>query len=448
MKRRTWLIAAVTTFVMLAGASGVLASSVGESIVDTTAPEGSVALAPGASGQITINLTVKGDQDGTATFTVYRDWTLSGGVFTGRDPQTFSVPARKAQDPDTTFSIPGTVTVDPAQPSGAYTLTVGAFDITNSNTTGAKLGGGQKSSYTVTVESVSPQPADTTAPVTTATVSGAQGLNGWYTSDVQVTLSAADNEGGSGVKSTEYSIDGGATWLAYTSPFTVSAEGTTGLTFRSTDNAGNQETPSAQPLEIKIDKTAPQVALSLPGIGAYVLRSAQTASWSTTDGVSGIAGADSGSLVIDTGSVGAKTLTLPAGFASDQAGNQSAAVSAQYSVVYNFRGVLQPINNDGSSVFKLGSTVPVKFQLTDAAGAYVSDATATITVAKVSNGIVGTELEAVSTAAATTGNAFRYDTVAQQYIFNLATKPLSAGTWQLRIVLNDGTAKTVRISLR
>jgi hypothetical protein len=43
---------------------------------------------------------------------------------------------------------------------------------------------------------------------------------------------------------------------------------------------------------------------------------------------------------------------------------------------------------------------------------------------------------------------FRYDSTSNQYIFNLGTKSLSRGTWQIKVVLDDGTTKTVLISLR
>ncbi|HEU4402315.1 MAG TPA: hypothetical protein VFT43_09435, partial [Candidatus Polarisedimenticolia bacterium] len=71
----------------------------------------------------------------------------------------------------------------------------------------------------------------------------------------------------------------------------------------------------------------------------------------------------------------------------------------------------------------------------------------------VTNSVLGTELEAISTAAADSGNTFRYDAGSDQYIFNLATKPLSAGTWQIRIAQYQGdvqlaTIGTVNISLR
>ena len=60
-----------------------MASSVDVSVVDVTAPTGSVSLAPGGSGAITINMVVTGNQAGTCHFSIYKDWTLSGGAFTG-----------------------------------------------------------------------------------------------------------------------------------------------------------------------------------------------------------------------------------------------------------------------------------------------------------------------------------------------------------------------------
>ncbi len=73
-----------------------------------------------------------------------------------------------------------------------------------------------------------------------------------------------------------------------------------------------------------------------------------------------------------------------------------------------------------------------------------------ISVALVSNNIVGSDIEAISTSAADTGNTFRYDPTNDQYIFNLATKPLSQGTWQIRIDgnLKNPPSKAVQISLK
>jgi hypothetical protein len=101
---------------------------------------------------------------------------------------------------------------------------------------------------------------DTVAPETSvATVPAApNGQNGWFTTDVGVSLSASDNC--SGIASTEYSLDGGQTWQPYAGAFTLSTEGTNVVLYRSADAAGNAET--AQSLVVNIDKTAPAVSLS------------------------------------------------------------------------------------------------------------------------------------------------------------------------------------------
>jgi len=92
---------------------------------------------------------------------------------------------------------------------------------------------------------------------------------------------------------------------------------------------------------------------------------------------------------------------------------------------------LQPINPDNSSIFKLGSTIPVKFKL-QGASAGISNLAAKLYVAKVSSSVTGTFTEATATGGGDNGNTFRYDSVAKQYIFNLATSSLTPGTWTLK----------------
>jgi hypothetical protein len=124
--------------------------------------------------------------------------------------------------------------------------------------------------------------------------------------------------------------------------------------------------------------------------------------------------------------------------ATDDAGNKGEA-SFSVHVSYDWSGVLQPINSDGSSVFKVGSTVPVRFALRGDSAA-VTDAKAKLTVTKIDSGIEGTVLESASTATPTTGNLFRYDAKTGQYVFNWGTKGLAQGTYKLSIDLGDGTA--------
>jgi hypothetical protein len=144
---------------------------------------------------------------------------------------------------------------------------------------------------------------------------------------------------------------------------------------------------------------------------------------------------------------GGGACTVTAAQPGDANHDAAASVSRTFNSFHGWSGVLQPVRPDGTSVFKLGSTVPVKFQLTGAS-ATITDLTARIYLAKVSNGVIGTEVDALPTNGADAGNTFRYDDLAGQYIFNLGTKPLSQGTWQVRIDLGDGATHVVLISLR
>ena len=133
--------------------------------------------------------------------------------------------------------------------------------------------------------------------------------------------------------------------------------------------------------------------------------------------------------------------------ALDASGNVATATTT-VTATYCFGGIRQPINADGSSVFRLGSTVPVKFQLRDNDGRFVTNAIARISLTRTSSFVTGSESEAVSTSAATTGNLFRYCHIENQYIFNWGTRGLERGTWWIWIELNDGTMHSVRVSLR
>ncbi|MFS0636815.1 hypothetical protein AB1K84_13000 [Mesobacillus foraminis] len=110
------------------------------------------------------------------------------------------------------------------------------------------------------VDGVEVTSADTTAPVTEATVTPAQpdGLNGWYIEDVKLGLTVSDIL--SGVAKTEYSLDGGETWKNYTEPITVNQDGKYDVSYRSVDNAGNIE--ETQKISINLDSTAPTIDIT------------------------------------------------------------------------------------------------------------------------------------------------------------------------------------------
>jgi hypothetical protein len=114
---------------------------------------------------------------------------------------------------------------------------------------------------------------------------------------------------------------------------------------------------------------------------------------------------------------------------------------------YVSSGALEPINADGTSVFRAGSTVPVKIILSDRDGERISGASVRVLLAQVSDDITGSVFEAESTSAADTGNTMR-ETDYGAYIFNLSTKGLAKGTYVLRIVYPDGTDSTVMFGMR
>ncbi len=104
---------------------------------------------------------------------------------------------------------------------------------------------------------------DVTPPFTTIGLTGTPGENGWYISDVQMSLTATDNVDGSGVKEIHYTIDGTeATVEGNTVSYSIVGEGTHMVTWYAIDNASNEETPH-QEISIMVDKTPPTITATL-----------------------------------------------------------------------------------------------------------------------------------------------------------------------------------------
>jgi hypothetical protein len=123
---------------------------------------------------------------------------------------------------------------------------------------------------------------DSAAPTTWVELNGSLGMDGWFVSDVNVSLRATDN---SRVSLTEYSLDNN-TWVA-SSELCLTGDGVKTLSFRSEDLAGNIE--SVRSATVKIDATAPTVSVIYPVNGSSVDKS-PAFSWTATDTASGIVG--------------------------------------------------------------------------------------------------------------------------------------------------------------
>jgi len=112
--------------------------------------------------------------------------------------------------------------------------------------------------------------------------------------------------------------------------------------------------------------------------------------------------------------------------------------------------ILQPINTDGSSVFKQKSTVPAKFRVCDANGISIGTpgVVSNFRLVQIISGLTTQEVE-LTVDSTTPDTAFRWSTSDQQWIFNINTKNLTAGkTYVYRITLNDGSTIDFQFGLK
>ena len=113
-------------------------------------------------------------------------------------------------------------------------------------------------------------------------------------------------------------------------------------------------------------------------------------------------------------------------------------------------GLLQPVNQDGSSIFQQKSTIPLKFRLASCGGQSITTAVATLEVVPYTAGFVGTVEEgSLPNTRADIGDVFRFDAKGNQYIYNLGTRTLMPGrSYILRIRIDGGPAHETLISLK
>ena len=179
---------------------------------------------------------------------------------------------------------------------------------------------------------------DKTAPTTTARVLPDPNAQGWSRSNVMVVFEA-DDHGGSGVKQISISwtgADSGSRVAAgRVAAIQLGTEGTTTVTYFSTDEAGNNETPKM--LTVMIDKTAPTVTATLnpPPDSNGLSDSSVTVTFTGTDSLSGVQSCTAPVTLNPGGSHTAK------GVCTDNAGNRSAplVVNVKFSSTATSSGV-------------------------------------------------------------------------------------------------------------
>jgi len=276
---------------------------------------------------------------------------------------------------------------------------------------------------------------DKTAPtITGAIVSGTQGNNGWYVGPVKVHFTCSD------------SLSGVATCP---DDVTLADNGANAASGTATDNAGNSAIATVS--GINIDKEPPTITDVNVAGGFYTLGAVPAATCTASDSFSGLAGSCTVTVTGGTAN-GVGTFSYTA-TATDKAGNTS-TMTGSYKVVYRFDGFLQPINDTAHqigtsiSVFKAGSTIPVKFQLKKADGMLVQANTAPVWLTPVRGSSMSLPVdETAYTASGDSGSTYRYDSTATQYIYNWKTGT-SGYYYRIGVTLDDGQSYYVNIGLR
>jgi hypothetical protein len=214
------------------------------------------------------------------------------------------------------------------------------------------------------------------------------------------------------------------------------------------DGTGRQQLTDAAGVSVlahwgELETTPPAIAIEAPADGAtYVLGQVARPAYSCSDEGSGVV-LCSGPPAIDTSFVGVHTFTVDARDAARNASQRSVQYVVAYAVCVLY---------DETKAHKLGSTIPIRLQLCDAAGVNVSSSATSVHVAGVTRVSDDATGEFAGSGSANADGDFRYDeTVGDTggYVLNLATTGLSVGTWAVTFTAGgDPTLHGVQFRVR
>lgn len=248
------------------------------------------------------------------------------------------------------------------------------------------------------------------------------GGTGWYRDRVDVTF------GGS----TDPLLSDGSRPSGVSSVTPVQSLQTSGahtLNGTATDAAGNVSPPTTATFHV--DSDAPVVSFaSCPA--SVLLGSSTHLSWSASDAHSGLATAASGSIAVDTSTVGSRTLTVAA---TDNVGHDATA-TCTVDVIYDFTGFFAPVDNPPDlNRAQAGKIVSISYSLGGDQGLGVIEAgyPASAPIACDSADMLTSGAPTDSTP---TGLAY----AGRRYIYQWKTDKSWAGTCrQFIMLLDDGT---------
>jgi hypothetical protein len=276
--------------------------------------------------------------------------------------------------------------------------------------------------------------ADSTPPEMVPQVTGTLGNNDWYRSNVILNWKVTDSD--SGITSTNGC-----------SPQTLTND-TPGTAFTcfATNGAG---TTGSNSITLKIDQSAPQINVISPAASSYIVNANLTAAYACTDPVSGTTsckGSVPSGAVFSTSPVNSHTFLVNA---TDGAGNTSTK-AVTYKIEYDWRGFLKPAKNfPSTNVVKAGVTIPIKWQLLDANGQFITDLTSLAGTSHTPQPCQSSSVNTIEQTSAASGPVFRYDKTANQFVYHWQTKKSWVGTCRLfQVTLRDGNIKWARFQFR
>jgi HYR domain len=406
-----------------------------------------------ASQQVVATFTVTGPNAGTAAFQVNTRWEYNGSTWSGSLPTTVTVPPRPngpPPPPPAVFPVNITVVNTSATAAGTSSFSIMPFGVTNTNSTGAKLGApGPGSAVTVYV-AFGPCAVANTAPtlvlpndLTVEATSSAGAV-------VNFTVTATDAQDGDLTSSVVCTPASGSTFPL----------GETTVNCSVTDAGGLSASGS---FKVKVVDTTPAFFTSFP-TGTINLIAANINGAVLDVDALGITVEDVGHVsepstyecdyVAGTVLAIGNTTTVSC-TAKDAIGNESGASTFDVFVGLNVSGTgfLPPLRMLAPySAHKRGSTIPHKFL----PPTYADSTPATDLAAGLR--LVLTRLDGSPDPASIEGDDYsagstdwRYDPDAGQYIFNLKTgtaAPWDVGTWKTTASYAGIVLATTQLDLR
>ena len=318
-----------------------------------------------------------------------------------------------------TVSFTGSATafdnIDGALPVNCTSVSLDATTRSASSICTATDSSGNTSSASQAATLVDDVPPSITAGSLTVLTSSCGGCN---TASATPTATAEDN------------FDGALLATCSPVPLVIVGPGTTTATCTAADGSGNSV--SAVFSLTLVDDTPPTITCNS---ATFALNQSPANVTAVATDNSGPA-SQSLTAPADTSSPGTRSVTFSA---TDDVGN-TATHSCPYSVSgYTFGGFLAPVNNPSTvNTGKAGRTYAVKWQLRDGNGNFVTalSAVSSITYRPTSCGSFSNDPTDALETSTTGGTSLRYDSGANQYVYNWATP--ARGCYTLFLTLQGG----------